>query len=188
MLKNKQHGFTLIELMIVVVIAAILAGLAMPSLRATMDRNAINAESLRLARSISFARSHAVNRQQVVTLERKGGTSRDWSTGWTIYVDNGGQGNEAINLGDGDTLIQDVDIDAGTITIRADAVAADHISFNPAGRLLGAAGQIDIAVCDAAVSDRVDGSLLQINLVGRSATTAIDALPAATKAARCTPV
>lgn len=180
---KQQRGFSLIELMVVVVMVAILAGLGLPSLRATMDRNAISSEAIRLARSLSFARSQAVNKQQVVTLERKSATNNDWSAGWTIYVDVGGQGNQAFNAGDGDILIQDVDITSSGLTILADTDGDNWISFSGAGRLMEA-GPVAVAVCDLLLSDRVDGSLVTVNLVGRTTSTTI---LAAVKAGQCTP-
>ncbi len=90
--KTHQHGFNLIELIVVVAIIAILVGLGMPSLQDTIDRNAVKAEATRIARSINYARSKAVNdRSRLdVTMQRKSASAaaKDWSEGWTIFNDD----------------------------------------------------------------------------------------------------
>ena len=186
MLTRKHQGFSLIELMTVLVITAILIGFGMPSLQATMSRNAITSEVLRLSRSLSFARSEAVNKQQVVTLNKKSATNRDWSEGWTSYTDAGGQGNQAINTADGDLLLQDLTVTASNITMLSNITGNNWITFSPQGRLMEA-GPVVLAICDTAMSDRVAGSLITISLIGRVTSTPIAATPAAAKAAACAP-
>ena len=180
--RKKQHGFSLIELMVVIVVVGSLTGMAMPSLRATIDRNVVSSETIRLVRSINLARSQAVNKQQVVTLERKSLMAGDWSAGWRTFTDSAGDGLTTFDIAT-DTLIGDLDITTRSLTVQNLAGAGGFISFFPSGRL-NENVPVEIAVCDLALSDRVDGSLITINLVGRTAVTII---PAATKAADCFP-
>ncbi len=176
-LKKTVTGFSLVELMFVLVIVAILAGIGIPSLRATIDRNAITSEANRLYRAINFARSEAVNKQLFVTIDSKTG-GQDWSAGWTIYHDSDGDlgtGFDAAN----DTLIQDVEVDTPTLTLLSDANAANRIIFNARGGIENnvdpGTGNLSFAVCDSANSDRIDGSALTISRVGRPRVTTIDA-------------
>ena len=179
-----QQGFSLIELMVVVVIAAILVGLGMPSLRSTMNRNAIGSEANRLVRSLNFARSQAVNKQQTVTLQHKSATVGDWSDGWIMFTDSAGDGLTAFDPVN-DTLIQDSDITTERLSVNDLASVDGFISFEPSGRLNEAAA-IQVAVCDAIPrSNRVDGSLITISLVGRTTVTTIAAT--AKTAATCGP-
>lgn len=172
---HRQQGFSLIELMVVLVLAAILAGLGMPSLRASIDRNAVSSEALRLVRLLNFARSEAVTKDQIIVVRGAVGGS-DWSTGWSVYSDDNGNINEARDVAN-DELLQDVASDATSITIVSNSNGDDRIAFQRDGRMLNAS-TVRIAVCDLALSDRVDGTLITINAVGRVQTSVI---PSATR-------
>ncbi|MCL1861305.1 MAG: GspH/FimT family pseudopilin [Proteobacteria bacterium] len=78
---HRAGGFTLIEMLIVIAIAAILAAVAVPSFR-TMNRNmAVRGAADELVAGIQFARSEAIRTNQPVFLSLNG---RDWQ------VSNGG--------------------------------------------------------------------------------------------------
>lgn len=89
---KKTQGFTLIELMVTLAILAILAMVALPSFRDTIRRNEVNTASNALLAGISYARSEAIDRGQVVTMcpSTDGTTcatsSTAWGTGWMIYT------------------------------------------------------------------------------------------------------
>lgn len=67
-IKPTYQGFTLIEVMIVVVIAGVLLTLAVPSFRETMDRNRLKAAVENLNGDLQFARSEAIKRNRPVRL------------------------------------------------------------------------------------------------------------------------
>lgn len=179
--KIKQYGVNLIELMVVLVVIAIIAGIGGPALTSTIERNNIRAETNRLIASFNFARSQAVTKQQVVTLERKSTTSKDWSEGWTVFSDFDGNGNESIETADGDQLLKDFTPNPSALSVRANTNADQYISFQPSGRL---SKTIRIAICNQDLTNAITGSQIQINLVGRISTSTI---AAANKAANCTP-
>lgn len=85
-------GFTIIELMVVIVISAILMMMAVPSYQGFIKRNNIQSLQSRVTAAVVTARSEAASRNAVATLcssvdgERCGGT---WSDGWIVFVDNG---------------------------------------------------------------------------------------------------
>jgi type IV fimbrial biogenesis protein FimT len=63
-------GFTIVELMITVTLAAILLGIAIPSFRATMARNRVVTQSNEFVGAVNLARSEAITRNTNVTLCR----------------------------------------------------------------------------------------------------------------------
>ncbi len=86
-------GFTLVELLIVITIAAILAAIAVPSFR-TISRNmAVRGATNELVAGIQFARSEAIRTNQTVSLTLTGRT-------WQVFVDANGNdirdNNEAL--------------------------------------------------------------------------------------------
>lgn len=84
----RGNGFSLIELMVVVAMVAILAGLAAPSFTVLLRNNRLAAASSALQVSLSLARSEAVKRgaDARVTVAANG-TAGSWANGWTVFVD-----------------------------------------------------------------------------------------------------
>ena len=81
--RTAMAGFTLIELMVVVTIIAIFAGLGAPSMRDLLLNQRMRSVSLDLYTSLALARSEAIKRNTQVSLVPNGG---DWATGWTVQA------------------------------------------------------------------------------------------------------
>lgn len=181
---STQKGFNLIVLMTVLAIAAIVLSVGVPLLSATIERNNVSAEANRLMASINFARSQAVNKQQVVTLERKSGNANDWTEGWTVYSDGDSGGNEPMStVANEDVLLKDFEPNTSGLSIMADSDGDHWISFLPSGRLDENA-VVFIAVCNADLTDGITGSMIEVSLVGRVRRTTIEA---ADKTDNCSP-
>ncbi len=78
-------GFSLVEFMIVLAIAAILMGLAAPSFRSLLQKQRIGAALNDFFAAINLTRSEAIQRGTRVDLVPSDGV--DWSKGWVIFVD-----------------------------------------------------------------------------------------------------
>lgn len=90
---TRKRGFTLVELLVVLLIAALSLALAAPLLTEVLHRARIGAESARLLSAINLARSEAVLRSTPVTLcpspsSRTAATScaGDYAGGWMIFA------------------------------------------------------------------------------------------------------
>lgn len=82
---GNQPGFTLIELMVTIAIAAILMMVAAPSF-VTFQRNAeLTSLTNTLIASINAARGEAMKRGTFAMVSPKDGIH--WSSGWIVYVD-----------------------------------------------------------------------------------------------------
>jgi type IV fimbrial biogenesis protein FimT len=80
--KHRTRGFTIIELMTVLVIVAILAGLAAPDLRVMAPRMRVKTAAGDLHTTLMFARSEAIKRNATVTVIPT--SAADWSQGWRV--------------------------------------------------------------------------------------------------------
>lgn len=87
---RRNPGFTLYELLLTIILAAMLAGLAVPSFAASLARQRQRTEIDALFHAIHLARKESVMRKKVVSLcpSRDGAScsaSRDWSLGWLMF-------------------------------------------------------------------------------------------------------
>lgn len=162
---KKQAGFTLIELMITLVVLVIALSIGVPSFVTWIENNRLNTATRTLAGALQVARSEAVSRQTVITIDSGG----DWSNGLTMYTDTAAAGNTAFNAGDGDVLIKDLDYTMDGITINSND-GNNFISFNNSGRLSAVDASLltplTMTLCQT--SGESDGFQITINTVGRA--------------------
>lgn len=87
--RSHRRGFTTLELLVVVAIAAILAAIAVPSFTPIMERWRVRQASEDMVSTLALARSEAVKRGGRVVLRRNGPCSAngDWSCGWLLFYD-----------------------------------------------------------------------------------------------------
>ena len=79
----RERGFTIIEMMMVVAILGIFAGLAAPSMADLLASTAVKGAATDLYSSLIAARSEAIKRRTNATVAPVGA---DWRTGWTVTV------------------------------------------------------------------------------------------------------
>ncbi|WP_075187612.1 GspH/FimT family pseudopilin [Teredinibacter haidensis] len=108
-LNKPTVGFTLVELMVVVAIAAILLTVAVPSFVETSARAVIRSSVVDLAADLSFARSAAVTRSESVSvcpsnesITPRACNNGAWNQGWMVFYD----------------LDEDGDLDTGEEVVR----------------------------------------------------------------------
>lgn len=94
----RARGVTLIELVVVVAIAGVLAAMAMPTLGSLVRDQRIKTAVGDVHASIIYARSEAIKRNQNVAMCSKNadgsgcGNITNWGVGWIVFLDENGDG------------------------------------------------------------------------------------------------
>jgi type IV fimbrial biogenesis protein FimT len=128
---RKNRGFTLIELMVTLAVAAVVLGLAVPNFTQMMrNNNSITAGS-ELSVAINYARSEAVKRAKRVSLcaSSDGLTclaAGNWKEGWMVFVDNAATDGAALTVG---TVLRYWDELPANINVSAVKGASTNIQY-----------------------------------------------------------
>jgi len=95
---RRTHGFSLIELMVVIAIAAIISGLAAPSFTRMLNANRVQTAASALQGDMMYARTEAVKRGMWVSICPSANqstcdtSSNAWQNGWIVFYDAVGNG------------------------------------------------------------------------------------------------
>ncbi|MCC6171228.1 MAG: GspH/FimT family pseudopilin [Gammaproteobacteria bacterium] len=153
MANRRIRGFTLFELMLTLGLAAVLMGLAAPSVTNFMRSSRLSGASRDLLTDLTLARSEAVMRATRVTVCTSNNmtscTNDGWAQGRLVFVDGG-----AIRTIDGADLVL-VRTNAPPVTASGAGVAlVNAVSFQANGRLNGV-GRINVCA-DGQRQRRID--------------------------------
>jgi len=88
-MKSRATGFSMIELMVALTIAAILLTLAVPSFRSVIQSQRMTTTVNEVFVAINLTRSEAIQRGTRVDLV-PAGDGTDWTKGWVVFIDGNG--------------------------------------------------------------------------------------------------
>jgi type IV fimbrial biogenesis protein FimT len=144
--RSTNYGFSLLELLIVILIVAIFATLSAPSFKNQHQKSVATSGRNLLFQGLQFARSESITRSALVTICQSDPSvsavcsSGDWSKGWIIFIDDNGDG--AFDGTDDTLLRQYYSVDR--INEFKLSNAAEYITFVPNGRARIAGGEDDL--------------------------------------------
>lgn len=122
-------GMTIIEMMVVVSVAAILLAVGVPNLYEFVVRNRIEAAGNEWVAALNLARSEAIKRGQRVVIRNNAG-SQNWGSGWRMFAD--ADGDNVMDAGE-EVIREAVALDS-PMTLRSTRNSSPLISFRPDGR------------------------------------------------------
>jgi type IV fimbrial biogenesis protein FimT len=148
--RRRHSGYTMIELLMVIVIVAILSTIAIPSFRYVTNSNRIASEVNGLLGDLQFARSQAVKEGQTVTVcssnNGTGCTNTAWQLGWIVFLDT--NGSKSVDAGEAIVRVQPAL--GGTDTFIATPGAFHAITYNRMGYApTGQATAINVTLHDS---------------------------------------
>ncbi len=173
---KKVKGFTLIELMMTLAIAAILVSLAAPSFTDTIKNNRLTTQYNELVTQLTLARSEAIKRNTEIIVLNNDGNESNWHKGWVIFEDT--NDDDTVDAGEtikvSDTVDSNITIsynngkqisylasglgnNAGTFTICDDrgAQEAKALIINITGRIRSATDSNSDGIVEGGNSNNV---------------------------------
>ena len=130
MMKNRSAGFTLIELVVTIAIAAVLAALAVPSFIQYQRNSELTSLTNSLLAAVNAAKGEAMKTGRNAFVIPKGS---GWNSGWIVYVDM----NRDNSYTEGtDIAVQTQDALKGYFSITGNSIAAGaspYVKFDNSG-------------------------------------------------------
>lgn len=126
-----QHGFTIIELAVVLSVAAILVTIAVPSFAILIRNIEITSATNDFFASINLARAEAMQRGVRVDMTPSG-SEGDWANGWVVFVD--GNHNRKPDVGDVIIFVHGPVPKGMQITANLTDSTVQYLAYNGTGR------------------------------------------------------
>lgn len=129
-----HRGFTMIELLVTIGIAAVLAGLAAPSFREMIANNRLKSHTSALQTSLMLARNEAINRKSRVVVCKSADqasctTAGNWQQGWIVFIDT----DDDASVDAGETVLQKVAALSGSFILQGGGNVGDYVSYTSTG-------------------------------------------------------
>ena len=165
-----RHGFTLVEVIVVVALIAILLGMAVPSLASFQRSSELRATASGFLAAVQSARAEAMKRG--VDTYMVPVSNNSWANGWLIYADN----DRSQTRTAADTVLMQTGPIAVKTTVSSNATDASEfaggagkfIRFSGGGFPLALDGSFRGGAIEFAVNGSTEKRRVVLNAVGRA--------------------
>jgi len=173
--RRRAAGFTLVELMVTIAVAAIVVALGVPSFLRTLARHTINSQAEELQDAVRVGRNEAMKRSGPVVLCRTeennpthcAGSGGSWQT-WVLFSDVARSGAFAA----GDAVLRQRQDASKRTTVTADAAS---IRFEATGIAHADTGSAVFVLAERGATDHAQQRQVCVNPRGEVAIVAGDA-------------
>ena len=150
----KNRGFTLLELMITLIVAALIVSIGVPNFQGVMQNQRLSSATNELVMSINLAKGEAIKRVAYVSVCKSsngvtcGAAASSWNAGWIVFANA-----TVTNLGTrdfGDDMIRVTPGMRSEFTLEPIGTIDGFISFRPSGTLGTAVANMTgtFTICD----------------------------------------
>jgi type IV fimbrial biogenesis protein FimT len=172
----KQRGFTLVELIITLAVAAIVMTIGVPTFREVIRNNRIVTQTNELVTALNLARTEAIKRGIQVTMCKTNytgatpptdcSTSAAWNDGWIIYADRGSI-DGTIKTSEGDEIIMVKEAMTTGFKLGTGGTFNNWVSYLPTGSSRGSGG-LSNDIFRLCLDSKTDsGREITVNTAGR---------------------
>ncbi len=156
--RSLTKGFTLVELVITIAIAAIFASLAAPGFRQLIASQRIRTASFDLVSALGYARSEAVKRNTPVALRAGASADGAWTAGWRV-----------VDLSDTTVILRSWTA-GSNLALTEMASNQTSVAFGLDGRMIVGSTAPKLQVEPASTISGVTTRCVQVDLTGRPST------------------
>lgn len=168
--QRSPRGFTLIEVMVVLVVMAVLGTVGIPSMAGIMDSIKLSSASNVFLANLHLARSEAIKRNGRVVLCKSAdgvscATSGGWEQGWIVFHD----ANKNAALDSGEAVIERAQPLPVSLRLTGNQNVSSYVSFVPTGATQLVGGAFQAGTLTLCRQSALGGEARQIilNAVGR---------------------
>ena len=168
--RSLRRGFTIVELMVSLAVAAILLGLAVPAFNDFIRQRTMAARVNDFVLAVTYARSEAARLGGLVSIQAVDASDggNEWGPGYCVVVGNPGDCG-------GIVLRSFPAVDDATLDGFGGLDGAATLSFNARGMLtLGAAGALQLCSTDPAVDP---GRVVNVSFTGHPDVEQLECFP-----------
>jgi len=153
---SKRNGFSLIEVIVTMAIAAIVLSVGVPGFQSYIQNNRRTITINEMATALQLARNNAISRRVPVTLCKSpngssciiGGGSGNWSQGWIIFTNPDGIDGVAGLTASTEILLRVHHALQGNVSLAGSGPVVNQVTFIPQGKINNGFGGT-ITYCDA---------------------------------------
>ena len=158
--KLVNAGFTVVELMVTLAIAAVLFGFAIPAFDDLMNQRRATTRINQFVLAVNYARSEAAKLGGIVSIQSSDASDNgnEWGVGYCVVAGNPGNCNTPLQVFD---ALNGLTLDG---TGALDAAAT--FSFNSRGLLVGGVGG-ELQLCSTDITEDPGRSIF-LNTIGRA--------------------